>query len=213
MRATGARITGVAAVAVACVLVLVPVADAAPIDDYQAVRAEYQPDGQITACRFTRLQLQNAANSTPPDVQTYDPNFGAKVQAEIRRHDAGGCPAGGGNSGTRLNTTLARPRVSARQVGGRIKVKVTGRIAKLGRACNGKVSVGVRSGGKRRTRKRATVRSSCRYATTLIFRVNVLPRRLVPRNARLLVRVSSLFNGTSARLPDSAPARTKRVRR
>ena len=210
---TTARIAGSAAVTLACALSLVATAGSAPKDDYQAVLADYQADSQITPCRFSRQQLQNADANTPPDVDLYAPAFRAQVRAEIRRHDSGGCPASGGNSATRLTTTLTRPRVTARQVGGRIKVKATGRIAKRGQACNGKVAVAVRSGGKRRARKNGTVRSSCRYVARLSFSVSALPSLLEPRSSRLLVKVSTRYAGTSTRKPDRAPARIARVRR
>ncbi len=126
----------------------------------------------------------------------------------------------GGSGGGKLATTLVRPGVSARQVGGRIRIRVTGRIVKAGAsasqtapACNGTVTVRVTSGGKRRASKRARIRSSCKYATTLSFRVKSLPKRLRPRQRRLLVRVKSRYNGTTKRRPDNAPSRLERVRR
>ena len=207
------RIAGGAAVTLACALSLVATSGSAPKDDYQAVLADYQADGKITPCRFSRQQLQNADNNTPPDADLYAPAFRVEVRAEIRRHDTGGCPASGSNSGTRLATTLTRPRVTARQVGGRINVKVTGRIAKRAQACNGKVAVAVRSGGKRRARKNGRVRSSCRYVARLSFSVSALPSLLESRSRRLLVKVSTRYAGTSKRKPDSAPARIARVRR
>ncbi len=206
-------------------LVLAPGASAGPAEDYQAVRADYQSDSDVTACRFTRQQLQNAKDSTPPDVRMYEPNFTAEIDAEIRRHDTGGCQSGGGTGGggggtggddeqaTKVATTLVRPGVSARQVGGRIKVRVTGRIVKGAGPCNGRVAVVVRAAGRRRARKLVRINSSCKYATTLSFRVKSLPSRLRPRARRLSVLVNTRYNGTGKRRADRAPSRLKRVRR
>ncbi len=77
-------------------LVFAPAASAGPAEDYQAVRADYQGDSDVTSCRFTRQQLQNTKDNTPPDVANYDPNFVTEVDTEIRRWDTGGCKSGAG---------------------------------------------------------------------------------------------------------------------
>jgi len=92
-------------------LVLAPAAAAGPAEDYQAVRADYQPDNDITSCRFTRQQLQNAKNNTPPDVVVYEPNFTAEIDAEIRRHDTKGCQdVKGDRQAARLRISRIRPK-------------------------------------------------------------------------------------------------------
>ena len=110
--------------------------------------------------------------------------------------------------------------MTARQVGNRIRIRVSGRIVKGGAttsqtapACSGTVTLRVTAAGKRRAGKRARVKSTCRYASTLSFRVKALPRRLRPRGRRLVVRVRSRYNGTAKRAPDNAPSRLRRVRR
>jgi len=86
-----ARIARSAGVALLAALVLAPAASAGPIEDFQAVGADYRADGNVTPCRFTRQQLQNAKASTPSDVAMYAPGFVSEVNAEIRRWKAGGC--------------------------------------------------------------------------------------------------------------------------
>lgn len=72
--------------------VAVAVALATPQDDFQAVYADWKPDGDVTACAFSQQQLQNAldvANGSP-DFQ-YNSGFQDEVQVEIDRWKAGGC--------------------------------------------------------------------------------------------------------------------------
>jgi hypothetical protein len=78
-----------------------PGALATPVQDYAAVRGDWQPDKVITRCRFTIAQLESARSLlTPEDSYT---DFPSAISAEIARQRAGGCPAGGN----------ARPVVSA----------------------------------------------------------------------------------------------------
>lgn len=67
---------------------------AAPSDDFNAVFRDWVSDEDITACRFTRQQLINAAavGASSQQVSTYSPGFGIEVRREIARHDFGGCP-------------------------------------------------------------------------------------------------------------------------
>lgn len=127
MRASLARLRsmgGLLGLALLACLLGAPAASAAPIDDFRAVVTDYAPDRDVTACRFTRQQLQNARDSTPADVQTYVPSFIAEIDAEIRRHDTGGCrstvvPDGSGEPGPqrvlRLRIARIRPRGGRRE--------------------------------------------------------------------------------------------------
>ncbi|HYI35867.1 MAG TPA: hypothetical protein VEX39_04645 [Thermoleophilaceae bacterium] len=85
------RIARSAGVVLLAALVFAPAAGAGPIEDYQAVGADYRADGDVTACRFTRQRLQNARANTPRDVAAYVPDFLNEVNAEIRRWRSGGC--------------------------------------------------------------------------------------------------------------------------
>jgi hypothetical protein len=79
-----------------------PGAFATPLQDYAAVRGDWQPDKVITRCRFTIAQLEGARSVlTPEDLYT---DFPSAINAEIARQRSGGCPAGGAN---------ARPVISA----------------------------------------------------------------------------------------------------
>lgn len=70
-------------------LVAVPGALATPLQDYAAVRGDWQPDQFITRCRFTLAQLLNARSLlTPEDSYTDLPSA---ISAEIARRRAGLC--------------------------------------------------------------------------------------------------------------------------
>ena len=88
------RLPALAAVCLAAIFLL-PGASAlaAPVDDYNAVLADWRAGGDVTPCRFTRTQLVNARNvaGTVPDFDSYAPGFREEVTQEIARHDRGGC--------------------------------------------------------------------------------------------------------------------------
>jgi hypothetical protein len=79
------------ALAAACAFGAVP-AVATPQDDFNAVYADWKPDGVITACRFTQRQLQNAYDvaTGSPDFQ-YSTGFQDDVQREVDRWKGSGC--------------------------------------------------------------------------------------------------------------------------
>jgi hypothetical protein len=63
-------------------------------DDFSDVYADYQPDGQITPCRFTKQQLLNARQQAEQDPYGTYNAFIAEVGQEIARWDSGGCSGG-----------------------------------------------------------------------------------------------------------------------
>ena len=70
---------------------LAPLASADPSDDYRAVHADWEDDAQITPCRWTVPQLENAraiADENPDD--TYN-GFPDRVDAKIVRWRRGDC--------------------------------------------------------------------------------------------------------------------------
>lgn len=88
-----ARVTGSLIAALVVCTAMAPAALATPQDDFNAVKADYQPDGDVTSCRFTRAQLVNAYTvaSQNPDFDSYTPGFRDEVKREIARWDSGGC--------------------------------------------------------------------------------------------------------------------------
>ena len=71
-------------------LVAGPGALAGPLEDYAAVRGDWQPDKVITRCRFTIAQLESARSQlTPEDGYT---DFPSAISAEIARQRARRCP-------------------------------------------------------------------------------------------------------------------------
>ncbi len=112
----------------------------------------------------------------------------------------------------RVQANLVRPKVTARQRGNRVRIQIAGLLTNVrGRTCAGKVTLGVRSGGKRKARRTVRVDTRCRYATSASFGLGSLPRRLRSRDARLLVKVSTVYRGTSELLPDRPPTVLRRV--
>jgi hypothetical protein len=71
------------------------VALAAPSDDYRAVARDWQPDGVITPCRFSRTQLVNADRTAAalPGFDSYVPGFRTAVLREIEHRARGACKA------------------------------------------------------------------------------------------------------------------------
>lgn len=67
-------------------------AQAGPQEDFDAVYADWKPDQDVTACRFSEPELQNAYNvaTSNPDMQ-YSTEFPDEVQREIARWHSGGC--------------------------------------------------------------------------------------------------------------------------
>jgi hypothetical protein len=79
------------AVAIACFAGALPAA-ATPQGDFDAVYNDWKPDRDVTACRFTQAQLQNAYDiaTSNPDFQ-YETGFTDEVQTEIARWKSNGC--------------------------------------------------------------------------------------------------------------------------
>jgi hypothetical protein len=89
------RYAVLAAIAVGAVFAAVALAD-----DFSDVYADYQSDGQITPCRFTKPQLQNAKQQAEQDPYGTYTEFVAEVDREIARWDRGGCSGGEPSSGS-----------------------------------------------------------------------------------------------------------------
>lgn len=173
------------------------------------MKADWQPDRDVTACRFTRAQLVNAHNvaSSSPDFDNYEPGFRAEVRAEIARHDAGGCKAATVKTVKPApNLTIVKVRArrglkesvtvknlgkrTAKLRGVRLRDRSGGRI-KLGRARLGpgkslRVFTGCAKGKKRFIRLKSRV-FACRKKTVWNDRGDVV--RLVAANGTLLSRV------------------------
>lgn len=78
-------------VVLASLVCAVVAAGVAVADDFSEVHADYEPDGQVTPCRFSKTQLQSAkqqAQSYPDGTYT---GFIAELDQEIARWDSGGC--------------------------------------------------------------------------------------------------------------------------
>lgn len=72
-------------------LLVAPLATADPVDDYRAVRHDWEKDGQIAPCYWTLEQLENArgvASDNPDDIYN---GFVDRIDAEIARWRRGDC--------------------------------------------------------------------------------------------------------------------------
>ena len=112
-----------------------PSAVAAPNDDYREVFRDWQPDGDVAACRFSRAQLVNARDvaATVTDFDSYAPGFKDEVGREVARHDARGCSGVTAPSARRNRSALRAMRIVAiKPKGGRsesVTIRNTGRRA------------------------------------------------------------------------------------
>ena len=122
------------------------------------MHSDYAPDGDITACKFTRTQLVNARSQITEDVDSYEPGFRDEVNREIGRWDSGGCSGGGGGSGKKADFHIVAVKGKVRSRNKR-KEYVTIRN-RGGRAGNLKRwSLRDRAGHRIRFRKRLRVKA------------------------------------------------------
>jgi hypothetical protein len=83
-----------------------------PERDFQRVFRDWQPDGVVTPCAFTRRELQSALNVAAQvgDFDAYAPGFRDAVRREIQRIDAGGCAGLGKRSKLRIKRIRGKVR-------------------------------------------------------------------------------------------------------
>ena len=91
----------VVVVGLAAAVIATQPASAGPNEDYAAVHADWQADGDVGSCRFTRPQLVNAHNLATND-DLYN-GFRDEVDREINRWDSGGCNGAGGGSSNKAD--------------------------------------------------------------------------------------------------------------
>jgi len=70
---------------------LAPAAGASPESDATAVLKDYADNADITNCRFTLGQLENARDRLGADINTYAPAVRVEVNREITRWKDGSC--------------------------------------------------------------------------------------------------------------------------
>jgi hypothetical protein len=71
--------------------VIAPTAAASPQSDTAAVIKDFGADSDITPCRFTIGQLENARGQLGADINAYSPGLRVEVNREITRWKDGGC--------------------------------------------------------------------------------------------------------------------------
>lgn len=84
------------AVLAACAVALAgalfaPLAAGSPAADSQAIVRDYSNGRDITNCRFTRGQLENALNQIGADIDSYAPGLRGAIRSQIRRWRNGDC--------------------------------------------------------------------------------------------------------------------------
>jgi len=130
------------------------------------------------------------------------------------RVDAADSGCAGVGAFVRLTPNLLRPSASARQVGRKVVVRIRGRmLGNGGRACEGRLRIGTRAGGRRVVTRIARMGTNCRYTKQYSFPVSRLPRRLRSRSKRLVLSVSVRYQGNAGLGPDLSPTRPVKVRR
>jgi len=86
-------------------------------------------------------------------------------------------------------------------------------IGTRGRACGGRVKIGVRFAGNRRVTRTARMTSKCRYTARIAYPLRRLPRALRPRRKTLILRVAARFQGNAGLRTDLSPTKRIKVRR
>lgn len=183
------------------VLALAPAALAGPNEDYAAVRADWQRDGTITACRFSERQLENArriAASNPDDQYTDLP---AQIDRELARIRAGRCE-GRPPDAVRERSPLAALRITRTSPrGGAARESV--RIRNRGRSIVDLTGATIRN--RRGARARLPRGLKLRRGATLTVRIGCLRGRRTARGrVAYACRRRALFadRGDVARLAD-----------
>jgi hypothetical protein len=127
----------------------------------------------------------------------------------------GGAPAGGGASGGVVGTLRARPGVTLRvrtrrEAGGRLRLRVTGRLVlppgmNRAGACRGRVTFGFKTRGRTIARRRVAVGRDCRFGTRILARAGG------PLASARKLRVVARFGGNSM-LEPAGRSISRRVR-
>ncbi len=98
------------AAAVLAGAVFTPGASAVGTADLNAVITDFAGDGDITACKFSKAQLEYVRSQISPDIDAYAPDLRGEVNGEIARWTNGGCGssnAGNGNGATPMGASRA----------------------------------------------------------------------------------------------------------
>ncbi len=89
--------------------------EGAAADDVNAVLKDFQADGAITPCLFTKKQLENAKSQIPADSNIYAPELKIEINNEIGRWEAGGCSGATSGSAAGLQIVKAKGKGGARK--------------------------------------------------------------------------------------------------
>jgi len=81
----------VTVVVIAAAAALAPSAVGSPAGDLKSVVRDYSSDEKITACRFTRGQLESVRTQISEDVETYAKGIRGAIAREVKRWRDGGC--------------------------------------------------------------------------------------------------------------------------
>jgi hypothetical protein len=87
---------------------IAPAASASPASDTAAVIKDFGGDGDITACRFTIGQLENARGQLGADLNAYSPGLRVEINREISRWKDGGCKRKAGAVDVRIVKVKAK---------------------------------------------------------------------------------------------------------
>jgi hypothetical protein len=97
---------------------------------------------------------------------------------------------------------------------GKIVVRLRGKmIGNRGRPCGGRIKIGTRAGRRRVATRVGRMGRACRYSKRYTFATRRIPKRLRPRNRKLVLRITIRYQGNSQLKPDLSPAKRVKVRR
>jgi hypothetical protein len=199
---TGSRLHFLAATAAGAALgafALAPGASAASDELTTAIVNDYAADGSITACRYTKAQLEGVRNQIMPDVDAYIPDLRVALNREIARWTSGGCGGnGGGNGGGGNGGSQSSLRASITSV----KVAKNRRSAKVKLRCPSaassscKVLISMTLGAKKAASKKSSTISRGSAKTVTVKLLSSATSKLTSEGGKL--RVSAKTSGSTA---------------
>ncbi|MGH2840278.1 MAG: hypothetical protein ACRDKY_05565 [Solirubrobacteraceae bacterium] len=95
-----------------------PSASAGPAEDVNAMIMDFANDGDISACAFTKAQLDFLRSQITQDIDDYAPDLRLEVNREIARWTSGGCGStpGAGETGGQVGNYQGAHRATIKSL-------------------------------------------------------------------------------------------------
>lgn len=107
--AVGHRVRSIRATTLAAAALALAAAPSAHADAFDRIFHEYQQTGQITPCKYSQSELEQAQDEVPNDVEAYAPDFPAALETALEQRAAGGCDKPASPSPSAGGATPAAP--------------------------------------------------------------------------------------------------------